>query len=271
MQRPFYTVLWNENIFELLRKWAKFQMKEKKSWIERSILFGRFCDKVIRTGNREICTVSTGKTPRLIMMRESWHTVHDHKWQECRTLQKVWFIYSRKNWRSTEGKSGDTNTNSGNRDKGDYNCKGAVSRPAVFCICCIIYYIFFSFFEQLVLRFTLFSAPGDTVWAAQILFSLCLISANRREWIELDKNTSRYWQNIEVGVCLKRYLLINSMRFLQIFPTGGTCPISSSLNRFFTVFNAERIIFSTNWELEMIVINRTLRTKNKLDFHFRSA
>ena len=132
--------------------------KWKKRKAERSILVGRFCDKVIRTGNREICAVSTGKTPRLIMMRESWHTVHDHKWQECRTLQKVWFIYSRKHWRSTEGKSGDTNTNSGNRDRGDYNCKGAVSRPAVFCICCIIYYIFFSFFEQLVLRFTLFGS-----------------------------------------------------------------------------------------------------------------
>ena len=63
--------------------------KWKKRKAERSILFGRFCDKVIRTGNREICAVSTGKTLRLIMMRESWHTVHDHTWQECRTLQKV--------------------------------------------------------------------------------------------------------------------------------------------------------------------------------------
>ena len=132
--------------------------KWKKRKAESLILFGRFCDKVIRMGNREICAVSTGKTPPLIMMRESWLAVHDHTWQECHTLQRVWFIYCRKNWRSTEANSGDTNTNSGNRDRGDYNCKGAVSRPAVFCICCIIYYIFFSFFGQLVLRFTLFGA-----------------------------------------------------------------------------------------------------------------
>ena len=37
--------------------------------------------------------------------------------------------------------------------------------------------IFFSFFEQLVLRFTLFSAPGDTVWAAQILFYFRVIES----------------------------------------------------------------------------------------------
>ena len=174
-QRPFYTVLWNEIFLNFWENGLNSKWKKRKA--ESLILFGRFCDKVIRTGNREICAVSTGKTPRLIMMRESWHTVHDHTWQECHTLQKVWFIYSRKNWRSTEGKSGDTNTNSGNRDRGDYNCKGAVSRPAVFCICCIIYCIFFSFFEQLVLRFTLFSAPGDTVWAAQILFYFRLIES----------------------------------------------------------------------------------------------
>ena len=62
--------------------------KRRKRKAERSILFGRFCDKMIRRGNREICVVSTGKTPRLIMMRESWHTVPDHTWQECRTREE---------------------------------------------------------------------------------------------------------------------------------------------------------------------------------------
>ena len=61
-QRPFYNVLWNENKFEHLRKWAKFQMKDKKSWKVD------FIQEILWQGDpygkpRDLCRVHREDTP----------------------------------------------------------------------------------------------------------------------------------------------------------------------------------------------------------------